>query len=226
MSSTGKLITISLVGLLVLVLLVFLVFIPTKNTETKATDSKTETSAPASGTVSGSMYSEVIDNAHGFIIENVSFADQNNQKAITLFGAAKVVDGTSSLMVIKGQGKDASVKTLLFLQFSKFAEGSAVEFNGDPKSAQFYVAGTADGKQSIQESGLISGSVRFVKTQPGTTSIPGYTGELREGTGDMEVIVSNINASGLAIDKEKKYTARYALPIVPFSKWAALNVPM
>ncbi len=221
MSSIGRIIALIAGLVLLAVLLFFLV--------TSVWKSPAPQPAPAgskSGTASTAMYTDVLDNTHGFIIEGAVLADPAAPGAVKFYGIAPIAEGKGTLVAIKGSGRDASTKSLLLLQIPAFAEGSTVEFAGDAKSGRFYVVSTKGGSESVTEGGLISGSIRFADRSASTTSIPGFMGELKEGKGDIEVVVSNINAGGGSIEPSRKYAARYSLPLVPFKQAGSITISL
>lgn len=177
------------------------------------------------GTASQSNYTEVISSSSGYIIQNAKIVtDKNEQPSFTLNGALKLGASNTSVMVIRGANKDNSASTLLALQIPTFSEGAMTEFDGSAASAQFILFGNVDGQAKVHESGLISGSVRFIKMTPSSLNL-GLNRALMEGTGEMEVIVSNIQPSSFSYDAQKKFIARYSLPMVKLDEIMRLSLP-
>lgn len=170
-------------------------------------------------------YSEVISSSSGYIIQNAKIIVNNTEPAIVnLNSALKLGNANTSVMVIRGSNVDNTASTILALQFPSFAEGTMTEFDGSAQSAQFIIYGMQNGSPVVKESGLISGSIRCVKTQPSTINL-GLNREITDGTGTMEVLVSNIQPAGFNYVSSKKYNAQYTLPIIKLEELARLNVP-
>lgn len=185
-------------------------------------DQKTDSQA---GTATQSSYTEVIGSNKGYIIENAKIvSDKNEQPAFTLNGALKLGNAKSSVLVIRGSNGDNSASTILALQFPAFAQGTTSEFDGSPETCHFVLYGIQDGKTVVQETGLVSGKVRFLDTRPSDLNL-GLNRALMEGTGDMEILVSNIQPGTFHFEPSKKFAARYSLPIVKLEEIMRLSIP-
>ena len=177
------------------------------------------------GTATQAGYSEVIGSSNGYIIQDAKMLTRASDKVVlTLNGALKLGEGTSSVLVLRGANGDFTASTILALQFPTFAEGTVTEFDGSAASSLFYIYGTIDGAPVVKETGLISGSIRCGKTQPSSVNL-GLNREIMDGVGDMEVLISNIQPGGFKYDAKRKYTAHFNLPIIKLSEMARLNTP-
>lgn len=176
------------------------------------------------GTASAS-YSDVITSSSGYIIEDAKIIiNKNDPVVVDLNNALKLGSGKTSVMIIRGTNSDNSANSILALQFPSFAQGAVAEFDGSPQLAQFVLYGNQNGQPVVKESGLISGSVRCVKTQPSTIDL-GLNRQIMDGVGTMEVIVSNIQSAGFNFDSKKKYVAQYSLPMIKLGEFARLRTP-
>lgn len=186
--------------------------------------SKQQKTEDQAGTASRSTYSEVIDSNQGYIIENASLAEANQIATFTIANQFQLVEGTTSVLIIRSNANDKGAETLLALQFPSFAEGTTSEFGGDSKIAQFWVIASSEKGKTARNSGLISGSLRFIKKAPSSITL-GLNREMTDGIGDIEIVVANIEAPGLNIPVEKKYAARFKLPIISLKELVSLNQP-
>ena len=110
---------------------------------------------------------------------------------------------------------------LLAIQFPSFAAGTTQDYTGDTLQARFWVMGsTADGAVMIP-TGLISGSLRCIKKDKSTLNL-GLNRDLLDGIGDVELVVANIVPGPLTFPAEKKYAARFQLPIITLAEMAKI----
>lgn len=176
------------------------------------------------GTAARTTFAEVIDSQHGYIIESASIVVGNSPDAFAISQAVRLAPGKSSVLIVRTSPNDSSDETLLALQFPAFASGSAVEYTGKPEAAQFWIIGTKDGNKTAISTGLISGSLRFIKSGKSAANL-GLNRELLEGTGEMEIVVSNISTGALKALPEKKYAAQFILPIITLEELMKINQP-
>ncbi len=186
--------------------------------------SKQEKSEDKVGTAMNTSYSDVIGSDGGYIIENAKITGEGEDAVYKIANACKLSRGTSSVLII--HLKDASIAggTILALQIPSFAEGSELEFAGEPGTSGFYAYGKANNVEIVKASGLISGKLRLTKKSESSVNL-GLNRMLMNGLGEMEIIVANIDPGELNIDKEKKYAARYELPIVTLDEMIKMNTP-
>lgn len=186
---------------------------------------KSENSDAQAGSATQTGISEVLSATSGYIIEDARLIVKDNDPAVmNLSGALKLGAGKTSVMVIRGTSGDNSVSSILALQFPGFSAGTMAEFDGSSELAQFILYGMQNGQQVVKESGLISGSLRCVKTSPSTLNL-GLNREIIEGSGTMEVIISNIQPGVFKYSSMKKYNAQFSFPIVKLGEMARLSTP-
>ncbi|NOY05978.1 MAG: hypothetical protein GXO82_05025 [Chlorobi bacterium] len=185
---------------------------------------KEQQTGKEAGAATQTGYAEVIDQNQGYIIENARvFVGEEPADAI-LDGVVKLVKAKSTVMVIRSSDEDNNVATILVLQFPAFAEGAAATYDGSEGPARFYVIGTGDNRGISTVSGVVSGELRFDKKESTELDL-GLNRLVEAGTGSMEVVVSNIDSGGLSVPQEKKYAARYSLPIVTIDEIARITMP-
>jgi hypothetical protein len=183
-----------------------------------------KSSEEQAGTASRSAYSEVIDQNQGYVVEDARFAQDGDTAPLVMDGGLKLAKGTGSVVVIRGVGGDGA-STILALQIASFAPGSSVEYGGEAGSAQFWVAGTVGGSAVRKETGLVSGNIRMIKDEWSDLDL-GLNRSIRRGVGDLEVVVANIDPAGLNLPREKKYAARFQLPIVTLDELVRISRPV
>ena len=171
-----------------------------------------------------SAFTDVMDSKNGYIVENARLATADDNNAFVITGGCKLAAGTSSVMIIRGEGGDPSSTTILALEFPSFAAGSSLEFDGTQSHAQFWVVGKQKENPTAMPSGLISGSLRFIKKNPSKINL-GLGRDLIDGVGDIEVVVANISVPGVKMDAVKKYAARFNLPFITLEEMVKINQP-
>ncbi len=188
----------------------------------KQQDQKTE----QSGTATGAMAGEVIGADYGYIIENAAIAAEGDEVAFSIKGAVKLKKATSQVMIVRTQSTDGNTTEMLLLEFPSFAEGTTLDYaNGNDKSSFWIFGMTEDKTEVMSRTGMIEGSLRLVKTAPAEISM-GLSREVLDGTGEMEIVVTGIDNEGLAVPAEKKFAARYNLPIISLDELARINQPI
>lgn len=181
--------------------------------------------AEQAGTATESSFSEVIDHGQGYIIQNAKLADTSETPALVMSSGLRLASGTTSVLVIRGNSTDKSVESTLALQLDGFAPGSSIEYSGDRDKAQFWIAGKLEDRSIAHESGLISGSLRCIKDEWSDLDL-GLNRALKEGIGDVEVVVANIDPAGLSHPNEKKYAARFQLPLITLAELIRITRPV
>ncbi len=176
------------------------------------------------GAATQTGYAEIIDQDQGYIIENARVFVGDEPADAILDGVVKLVKAKSTVMVIRTSDEENNVATILVLQFPTFAEGAVTTYDGSEGPARFYVVGTGDNRGISTVSGVVSGELRFGKKESTELDL-GLNRLVQAGTGSMEVVVSNIDNGGLSVPSEKKYTARYSLPIVTIDEIARITMP-
>ncbi|MBE0642951.1 MAG: hypothetical protein IH600_02630 [Bacteroidetes bacterium] len=178
------------------------------------------------GTASGTMAGEVISADNGYIIENAGIAADNDAVAFSIKGVVKLKEATSQVMIVRTQSTDGNATEMLVLEFPSFAEGTALDYVAGSDKSTFWIFGlNADKQEIMRRTGAVEGNLRLVKLAPAQNSM-GLNREVMDGTGEMEIVVSGIDNGGLAVPAEKKYAARYQLPIITLNELARINQPI
>lgn len=193
---------------------------------TACTPKQQEQKAEPAGTAGGSISSELIGADNGYIVEHAAIASGNEEPTFSIKGAVGLKEAPSNVMIIRTQGLEGKATEMLVLQFQSFAEGTVVNYtSGSPVSA-FWIFGTTPSKKEVMKrTGAIEGTVRLVKQQLAENSM-GLNRQLQFGSGEMEIVVTGIESEGLDVPSEKKYAARYRLPMITLDEFARINQPI
>lgn len=183
--------------------------------------SKQEQESEKVGTAMSSSFNEVIGPENGYIIENAALASDDEQPVFAIANVCKLVHATTSVLVV--HSKDGGTGTILALQVPSFAPGSEINYDGDPGSGTFFVYGSMGTDVLEQETGVVSGMLRLQRTETSEINL-GLNREVKKGLGEMEIVVSNIERGQLNIPTEKKYAARYELPVITLDELVKINV--
>ena len=171
-----------------------------------------------------SAYTDVIDSNRGYIVEGARFAAEGETGSFSIGDKFRLSPGTSSVLILREKESDATPGYILALQFPSFAPNTAVEYGTDPSMSQYWVIGLANGQRSYIRTGLVSGSLRFIKQAPSKINL-GLNREIKDGVGDIEVALSNIAAEGFKVLASKKVAARFQLPLISLEEMARLMQP-
>lgn len=183
-----------------------------------------ETSEEKVGTATTSSFSEVIGASGGYIIENARIAMEGDEVKHSIANACELAEGMSNVLIVHNQNASAGGNTILALQFPNFAPGTEIEYAGEPGTGSFFVYGDLDGMTIAAETGLISGTVRLIKKEESEVTL-GLNRDVMQGIGEMEIVVSAIDPNGLDVESEKKFVARFELPIVTLEELTKMNMP-
>jgi hypothetical protein len=186
--------------------------------------SKQEKGEDKVGTAMNSSFSEVIGSDGGYIIQNAQIAAEGEDAIYSIAGACKLVHGTSSVLIVHSKDDANNGNTILALQIPAFAPGTEQEYAGEPGSSIFFVYGLVDDTEWMNETGLVSGSLRFIAEEESDVNL-GLNRSVMNGTGEMEIVVSAIDPGQLTIPMEKKYVARFELPMVTLEELVTINSP-
>lgn len=193
---------------------------------TKEQDQRnTEPQAEQGGTATGSVSGEIMTADDGYIIENAGLAGDGDEATMTIKETIRLKSATSDVMIIRSTSVDGTATEMLALEIRKFAEGTEVQFDPADAKAAFWIFGLADKNEIMARTGTIEGSVRLAKMKPAANAM-GLNRSVIDGTGDMEIVVSGIDAGGLDVPSEKKYAARYQLPMITLDEFARINQPI
>lgn len=185
-----------------------------------------EENSEKTGTASSTVSNEVIGADYGYIIENAAIASENDKDAFSIKGIVRLKKATSQVLIVRTQSGDGKSTEMLALEFPSFAEGTAVDFATGNDKSSFWIFGINAEKQEVMSrTGVIEGSLRLVKIAPAEIRM-GLNREVFDGTGEMEIIVTGIDNGGLDIPEEKKYAARYNLPMISLDELARINQPI
>lgn len=185
----------------------------------------TETQTEQSGTATGSVSGEMMSADDGYIIENAGLAASGDEATVTIKETIRLKSAMSDVVVIRSTSPDGKSTEMLALEIRKFAEGTEVQFDPANATAAFWIFGMVDKKEVMARTGTVEGSVRLAKMKPAANSL-GLNREVVDGTGDMEIVVSGIEPHGLNIPTQKKYAARYQLPMITLDEFARINQPI
>jgi hypothetical protein len=177
------------------------------------------------GTASQSAYSDVIDGKQGYFVEQAAFASASDPVMYSIGDKFKLTRGQSSVLIINLPASDQAAGCILALQFPSFAAGTTQDFNGDTVNAQFWLMGKGQEGAVMASTGLISGSVHFIKKAKSTLNL-GLNREVLDGIGDIEIAVSNIVPGALKFAAEKKFAARFQLPIITLAEMSKITQPV
>ncbi|MFA6235557.1 MAG: hypothetical protein WC824_15415 [Bacteroidota bacterium] len=203
-------------GMLLLVLTLFVA----------CTSKQQEKEAEQTGTASGTVSGDVIGANYGYIVENAGIASGDDKIAFSIKGVVKLKEATSQVLIVRTQTADGNATEMLALEFPSFAEGTAMEFAaGNDKSAFWIFGMNADKQEVMRRTGTVEGTLRLVKIAAAETSM-GLNREVKDGTGEMEIVVAGIDNAGLAVPREKKYAARYNLPMITLDELSRINQPI
>jgi hypothetical protein len=179
-----------------------------------------------SGTASGTVSGEVITADNGYIVQNAALAGEGDKVAFSIKGVVNLKEATSQVLIVRTQNGDGNATEMLALEFPSFAEGTVMDFAAGSGKSGFWVFGMNANKQDVmQRTGAIEGGLRLVKMKPAGNSM-GLNREVLDGTGEIEIVVTGIDNGGLAIPVEKKYAARYQLPMITLDEFARINQPI
>ncbi len=177
------------------------------------------------GTATTTVSGEVISGRMGYIVENARFAAEDEQAPFSIKGALELTAGDSQVIIIRTTSTEGGFTELLALQFPAFATGTQIEYApGDDRSA-FWVFGIDDDSDVMRRTGIIEGSVRFVKKETAEQSL-GLSRSVVDGVGEIEIVVTGIDNSGISVQTEKKYAARFRLPMITLDELSRINQPI
>ena len=176
------------------------------------------------GTATTSVSGEVISGSMGYIVEGARLTDEG-QSTLSIKGALGMAPGDSQVLIIRTESAEGGFTELLALQFPAFATGSRIEYApGDDRSG-FWVLGVDGDTDVMRRTGMIEGAVRFVKKDEAENSL-GLNRTVSNGIGEIEIVVTGIDNSDIPVQAEKKYAARFRLPIITLDELSRINQPI
>jgi len=177
------------------------------------------------GAAEGTMSGEIITAGTGYIISNAGIAGDGDKSAYSIKGVLSLKEAPGQVLVVRTQ-TDGGATEMLVLEFPAFADGTALEYPGEQGEAAFWIFGINPGKEEVMtRTGDVRGSLRLLKTDVAENAL-GLSREVRDGIGEMEIVVTGIDARGLDVPGEKKYAARYRLPMLTLDEFARINQPI
>lgn len=180
-----------------------------------------EQAGSATETISG----DVIGSDMGYIVENASLATADDEATFSIKGGLKMRPGTSQVLVVRTESASGGFTELLALEFPAFAEGTRMDYAGGNDKSNFWIFGVSDGQDIIRQTGTIDGSIRLVKTESSNNTL-GLNRDVQLGVGEIEVVVTGIDNTDVPIEVEKKYAARFRLPMITLDELARINQPI
>lgn len=186
---------------------------------------KEEKADEQAGTATATVSSEIIDGSMGYIVQNARLTQQGEKPDFSIKGTLKLSTGPSAVMIIRTETKEGGFTELLALEFPSFVPGSKVDYVAGDSRAVFWVFGVKDKKEVMRQTGSIEGSVRFVSDEDAENSL-GLDRQVINGIGEIEIVVQGIDNSGIPVQTEKKYAARFRLPMIDLDELARINQPI
>ena len=206
-----------------ILLLAFALFTACSSRQEEATDGQD----PAmTGTAEGTMSGEIITADNGYIIQNAGIAGEGDNAVFSIKGAMKLKEAPTQLLVVRTQTADGAATEMLVVEFPSFADGTALEIGDGNASGAFWIFGlTPDKTEIMKRTGEVAGTLRLIKTGEAENAL-GLGRAVSDGIGEMEVVVSGIDPAGLDVQTEKKYAARFRLPMLTLDEFARINQPI
>lgn len=177
------------------------------------------------GTATTSVSGEVISGNMGYIVENARFTGTDEQETFSIKGALELSPGDSQVLIIRTESAEGGFTELLALQFPSFAAGSRIEYTPGDDRSHFWVFGVDGDEDVMRRTGTIEGTVRFVKKEEADNSL-GLSRKVINGVGEIEIVVTGIDNSGITVQAEKKYAARFRLPMITLDELSRINQPI
>ena len=191
---------------------------------TQTAQNMTTVDGAQTGTSAGSVSGDVIGSDLGYIVENASIVTDPAAAVFSIKNTVLLGKGTTSVLVVRTK-TEGGVTEFLALQFPSFADGTSLEYMAGEGNSGFWLFGVKGKKEIMKATGSVQGTIRLLKKAPSTATL-GLDRALMDGTGEIEVVVTGINPEGLDVTTEKKYAARFNLPIISLTELAKLNQPI
>jgi hypothetical protein len=176
------------------------------------------------GTTAGTLSGEVIGNDMGYIVEQARLGGDPSTAAFTIKNLVSISKGTNCVLIIRTETEGGATEWLA-LEFPAFAEGTRMDYAAGEENAGFWIFGIKGEQKVMKQTGSVEGMIRLVKKSPSSTTL-GLNRELLEGVGEMEIVVKGIEPEGLDVYSDKKYAARFTLPMITLDELARINQPI
>ncbi|MCB2205675.1 hypothetical protein KQI65_13100 [bacterium] len=184
-----------------------------------------KTNEEQSGNVTAGVSSEIISADMGYIVENARLTEGDEQAEYSVKGMMKLSSGPGSVMILRTQSTDGSFTEMLAIAMPAFAAGTVLDLTAGSPDAGFWIFGMKGDQDVMKETGMIEGSLTMLKTEPADDAL-GLSRDVMNAVGEIEVVVTGIDNEGLPVEAEKKYAARFRLPIITLDELARINQPI
>jgi hypothetical protein len=176
------------------------------------------------GTSAGTVSAEVIGSDMGYIVENARISGDQSSAVYSIKEVLRISKGTSTVLLVRTQTEGGATE-FLAMEFPRFAEGTSIEYAAGEMNAAFWIFGMKGKTEVMKQTGAVEGTLQLLKTATSTANL-GMQRTLTDGVGEMEVVVVGIDNEGLDIPNEKKYAARFTLPMITLDELVKLNQPI
>lgn len=190
-----------------------------------ACSSREEKSDTQAGTATETVSADVIGGDMGYIVENARLTPEGEQAELNIKGGMQLSSGESQVLVIRTQSEEGGFTEWLALQYPAFSTGARLEYAAGDDRTAFWVFGIAGDQEVIRRTGTVEGNIRFIKQEPAENSL-GLNRNVTNGVGEIEVVVMGIDNADIPVQSEKKYAARFRLPIITLGELARINQPI
>ncbi|MDT8323930.1 MAG: hypothetical protein RRA94_07470 [Bacteroidota bacterium] len=184
--------------------------------------SREQKSEDQSGYATSGVSADIIGSDMGYIVENARFAPGDAEAAFSIKGMMKLVAGPGSVLIIRVPAGESGATQMLALAFPGFSAGTRVTYTPDDGSAGYWVFGVSDGNEIMTRTRNVEGTLRLVKKEDAQNDL-GLNREVQNGIGEIEILVDGIDTGGLPLETEKKFAARFRLPLISLDELARIN---
>lgn len=187
--------------------------------------SKEQKSEDQRGSATSGVSADIIGSDMGYIVEDATFADADAEAAFSIKGTMQLAPGPGSVLIIRSTSENGGTTQLLALAFPGFAEGTRIEYAPGDANGGYWIFGVSGETEVMKRTGRIAGSLRLVKKENAGNAL-GLNRDVQNGVGEIEVVVTGIESGGLPVEAEKKYAARFRLPIITLDELSRINQPI
>ena len=177
------------------------------------------------GSASSSVSADIIGSDMGYIVENAQLVGKDAVAAFSIKGQMKLAAGPGNVLIVRTQSADGNFTEMLALGFPAFAEGTRVDFQPGGSDAGYWIFGVTEEAEIMKQTGTIEGSIRLVKKESAENAL-GLNRDVQNGVGEIEVVVTAIENRDLPVEAEKKFAARFRLPLITLDELARINQPI
>ncbi len=191
---------------------------------TQTAQSEMTADGAQTGTSVGTVSSEIIGSDFGYIVENAKIVLDPASAAYTIKNVFSLAKGTSNVLMIRTRTQEGATE-LLALQFPTFADGTTMEYGAGESNAGFWLFGMKDKREILKPTGGVEGTIRLVRKEASTATL-GLRRDVSDGVGEIEIVVVGIDPEGLDVPFQKKYAARFKLPMISLAELAKIDQPI